>query len=162
MAKKKKKNELTLKVKKEEFFNPLVLAPHSEINKNIYEVVDEYALHLRKYEDFKIIIFTNSSIKAIHEKFKEVFYEHYTDECYKRKIRFKSLFKKMLILIGVALVILLMWISLKASIFRELLATLWAFNIWEASHTAIEAFDVFRQYERITHIKDAAIEFTEY
>ena len=162
MAKKKKGNELILKVKKEEFFNPLVLAPHSEINKNIYEAVDNYAFHLKKYENFKIIIFTNSSVNNIHEKFKELFYEHYTDECYKRKLRFISLFKKTLILIAVALIILITWISFKASIFRDLLATLWAFNVWEASHTMIEAIDVFRQYERISHIKNATIEFSEY
>ena len=162
MAKKKRNNELVLKVKKEEFFNPLVLAPHSEINECIYAAVDNYSVHLKRSEDFNVVIFTSKTPKSIQEKFKELFHEHYVDECYKKRVRFRQLCKKTAILVGIALIVLLIWVSFKNSVFRELWSTLWAFNVWEASHTAIEAFEVFKQYDKISHIKNANIEFTEY
>lgn len=162
MAKTKRRKELILKVKKEEFFNPLILAPHNEINDNIYAAIDNYALHLKKGENFNIVIYTNCPKKGVQEKFKELFREHYADECYIKRVRFRHLCKKTLILLAVGTAILFIWIGFKAYVFRELWATLWAFNLWEASHTAIEALETFKQHEKISRIKNANIEFTEY
>ena len=35
--------EIVLKLKKDEFFDPMVLLPHSEINAAVYEAVERFA-----------------------------------------------------------------------------------------------------------------------
>ena len=47
------------------------------------------------------------------------------------------------------------------TVLRELFGTLWAFNVWEASHTFIEAIEAIHKKRRIISIKNAIIEFID-
>lgn len=162
MKKKTENNkELVLKLKKDEFFNPFILAPHNEVDSKVYEAVNDYSRHLRRHETFKITIFTNTAEMTLHEKFKELFFEHYDDECHRTRLLFRSRVIKTTVLIIVSLFILFLWYNLSSTVFRELCGTLWAFNLWEAAHTFIEAIEHLHAYQRIRNIKNAPIDFID-
>lgn len=153
--------ELVLKLKRNELFDPIVLSPHSEINSDIYNAVENFTTRTKNISNLKITIFSPTIGKAIQEKFKELFFEHYKDEEDRIKIKIKAVSIKTIVLVLLALIILFVWFKLSNTILRELFGTLWAFNVWEASHTFIEALEAIHKKRRIISIKNAIIEFID-
>lgn len=154
-------SDLVLKIKKEDLFDSMVLAPHNEINDKIFQAVENYQQQLKGFETFKLILFTDITSKPLKEKFKELFKEHYEDENKRANKKLRHAAYKTIFLVILSIAILFTWYKLQDIIIRDLFGTLWAFNLWEASHYFLETMTHLHKKRALSNIKNIEINFVE-
>ena len=71
--------KLVFQLEKNELMNKRIVAPHSELNPEIYADVDSIVSR-NPVEDLSISIYTAPVSEALQNKIREIFREHYDDE----------------------------------------------------------------------------------
>ena len=71
--------KLVFQLEKNELMNRRIVAPHSELNPEIYADVDSI-VSKNPVEDLSISIYTAPVSEALQNKIREIFREHYDDE----------------------------------------------------------------------------------
>ena len=157
--KRKKPQKLTLKIRSEDMFDPMVITPHSEINGGIFARIDRFSTHAGIDSDFSIAIYTDTTLPIIQEKFRELFIEHYEDDLrtVKKKLGARYMMIFLFILLSTANIVL--WNHLRGRVMLNVFQNVWAFMLWKIGDTFIDGIRVWQNYRRIINIKRAKITF---
>ena len=153
--------ELVLKVPKSEMFDPIVVAPHNELNQDLYNAVRRY---VDKYMDdeLSITIYTDTSA-PIEEKFREIFKEHYEDEFKAVKRRLRRNYLRIVLLTALSVTILTMWMFMERKFANNvalvMLGNFGAYYVWEIGNTNFDMIQNRGDYQKLRQIMSAKIEF---
>lgn len=159
-------NELTLKYRREDLFDPHTVLPHPEVNQSIYEAVDRFVQRYRG-NSLKVtfMLTAGSSLNPSLEKvFREAYYSHYDDEYQKIQLHMRSLYLRaaVMLLISAALffsgnVLSGRWTDLQ--LIGVLLSQLSVFCFWAAGDLLLENNTAVSRRKMILRARGAEIEF---
>jgi hypothetical protein len=159
----KQEQELVLKMKKNELFNPHVLLPHAELNEIVYKSVNTF---VEKYRggDMTLTILTEPVNESVQNTFREVYRAHYRDEYDKVSRYLMRRFSRSLVLVILSLTAFLVGNNLTSffavhGVFLNVVINLGAFCLWEVGYTQFAARDAFEEKKRIERAIHAEIEF---
>ena len=154
--------ELALKLNYEQLFDPMILAPHTEINNEIFEAIDRFADHQIGYGSLNITIFIDHIGPAVREKFLEAYQEHYHDVLRKAVHEVHVWYFKVFLFVAISVVGLIFWayghVGDRTSSFIQ---NIWAFSSWQVGGTLVEGTSTWDFYRQVKYILAADIEFSE-
>ena len=155
--------ELALRLSYDQLFNPMILAPHTEINADVFETIDRFADHQIGYGNLNITIFIDHIGPAIRQKFLESYQEHYHDVQRKAVHEVQVWFFKVFLFIGISTAGMCFWRYGHggAGIFSSLIQNIWAFTLWQVGTTFVEGTVTWDFYRQVKYILNADIEFSE-
>ena len=156
-------DELVLRLRKEELFDPHVLLPHAELNEIVYKSVDQF---VSKYKgnQMSLSIFSEPINDAVQNTFKEVYRAHYADEYHKITRFLKRRYYRVIALLIVSISAFIIWHYMSgkgfgADILMTLITNVGAFCLWEVGYTQFARKDAIDERKRIERARDAKIEF---
>lgn len=157
------KAELALKLQYDEMFDPMILAPHSEINVDIFEAVDRFSDSQTSLGTLKITIFIDQISAVIQEKFKEVYRAHYRDALRKAAYHIRLWYFKVALFVGISIFGIWLWMHTNDSneVISNLIENFWAFTLWQIGYTFIDGTETWDEYRQAKYKKAAEIEFSE-
>ena len=157
-------SELVLKLKIEELFDPYILLPHAELNKNVYNSVDIF-VEKYKCDAMTVQIFTEPLNPLIQDTFREVYASHYKEELLKTDRYLKRHHNRALTMLAVSLTALMLGTLVThffpaESIISYILLNISAFCLWEVGYTHFSARSVKDERKRIMRALYAKIDFS--
>ena len=157
--------ELSLKIDREEMFDPYVLTPHNELNSVIYSAVDRW-LKKTSPDELTLYIYSHNMHEVLQERVREIFREHYTDErgAMKRKLRY--VYIRLLILTSVAMTLLSYQLNLSGqygnNVIILVMGQFGAYFLWQIGDTLFDWLEKYRTMKQIKTALKADIVFIEY
>ena len=148
--------DIFLKIKnKDELFDPRTYGNQLDLNKDVYDFIDNKSSMLDNNICLNIHIMGIELDKSEIEKIKHIINEHYAIELYKIQKEYRRYKSKVfkLLLLGVAFLDFYIAISISFSspLILEVLGFLFSFTLWEAFDAFIYAMsDLRRERESIT------------
>ena len=148
--------DIFLKIKaKDELFDPMTYGNQLDLNKNIYDFIDNKSSMLDNNISLNVYIIGTDLSKDEIEKVKHIISEHYAIELYKIQKEYRRYKSKVfkLLLLGVAFLdfYAAITISFSSTFLLEVLGFLFSFTLWEAFDAFIYAMsDLKRERESIT------------
>lgn len=155
----KQEQELVLKIRKNELFDPYVLLPHAELNETVYRSVNTF-LEKYKGEELTLTIMTDPLSDATRNTFREAYLAHYRDE-YQKVGRFlRRRLSRSIALLIISLTAFVIGDRLAGGgVFITMIVNMGAFCLWEIGYTHFAARDAIEERRRITRAINARIEF---
>ena len=162
---KKSPSELSLKLDSSMLFDPIILAPHNEINKEICAAAEAYIEKHFPPEGIMINIFIPQINDVVKEKFMELFAEHYTDYIIKTKRYIIRRIIRMFLLVLISLAIIAIaftGIAGEISSFGFIVVSnIGIFLLWEIGYTFFDNNEAIERLKKYTALANAKIEFIE-
>lgn len=160
---KQEETELSLKLKKDELFDPYVLSPHSELNSIVYNSVDTFVGKFGGSE-LTLSIYTEPISPMVQDVFREVYREHYQDELRKVNRYLRRHYYRVLVLLVVSVLTFVISSQLTRlnpdeTIISYVIANVSCFCLWEVGYTQFDTLDEADEKKRITRAMNATIEF---
>ncbi len=158
-------NKLYLNLEKDNLFNKMILAPHSELNNDIYVAVERF-LRKNPVGDFKLSIYISELGEFMKEKFKELYKEHYKDEY--RVIR-REMFHNNVrgaILVAIAFGLIYLWFVLSHiysnNVGLVVLGNMGVFFLWEIGSNYFVRLSLKQNLRLYKSALNADIDFVNY
>ena len=155
--------ELVLKLRKDELFDQHVLLPHAELNRIVYESVNNF---VEKYPgaDMTLLICTGAVSPVIQNLFREVYRSHYQDELYKVNGFLKRDTIRVIVLIIVSLAAFLLsgrlsQLNPHETLISYIIANVSVFCLWEVGYTHTSTHNVMGERRRLIRALNATIQF---
>lgn len=162
---KRSPSELSLKLDSSMLFDPIILAPHTEINKDICAAAEAYIEKHCPPEGVVINIFITKINDIVKEKFIENFVEHYTDYIIKTKRYITRRIIRMLLLVLISLAIIAVSFSGIAGEISSfgfvVVSNIGIFLLWEIGYTFFDNNEAVERLKKYTALANAKIEFIE-
>lgn len=158
-GKRKKAMKLTLKIRGDEMFDPMVIAPHNEINERIFAQIDRFTRRGKLSSNLSIAIYTDIALPVIQEKFRELFVEHYEDDLKTARDALRTRYLLIIVFILLSITNIAFWYRLREKVMLNVFQNIWAFMLWKIGDTFIDGINKWRNYRRIENIKRAEIHF---
>ena len=162
---KRSPSELSLRLDSTNLFDPMILAPHTEINKDICSAVEAYIERHCPPEGVVINIFIKKVNDLVKEKFVENFVEHYTDIIIKTRRYIIRRVMRMLILVLISLGIIAISFSGIAGEISSfgfvVVSNIGIFLLWEIGYTFFDNHEAVERLKKYTALANAKIEFIE-
>ena len=155
----KKPLKLTLKIRSDEMFDPMIIAPHNEINDSVFAHIDRFTQRTKLGSSLSIAIYTDNTSPIIQEKFRELFVEHYDDDLKTARNSLNTRYILTFLFILLSAINIAFWNHLRGKVMLNLFQNIWAFMLWKIGDTFIDGVNKWRNYKRIESIKRAEIHF---
>ena len=157
-------DELTLRVSRDDLFDPNVMLPHLELNKKVYLTVNQF---VGKYmgEKLTLTLYCDHASDALQDTFREAYRAHYEDEYRKISRYLNRRYNKVLILIivSVAAYYLGRFLSVRLDdsydFLLNALSNVGVFCIWEIGYTHFDRSAAKEEKKRIHRAMNAEIQF---
>ena len=151
--------ELVLKIKKHELFDPHVLLPHAELNEVVYKSTNMF-LEKYKGDKMKLTILTDPVSDATQNTFREAYLAHYRDEYNKVNRFLKRRLVRSIVLMIVSLTAFVIGAHVNGyAVFLSVIVNMGAFCLWEVGYSQFAARDAIEEKRRIVRAMHAQIEF---
>ncbi len=156
-------DELVLRLRREELFDPHVLLPHAEMNEVVYRSVDQFVSKY-KGKQMTLSIFSDPVNEAVQNTFREVYRAHYADEYQKINRYLKRRYYRVIALLLFSIGAFCLWKYLSVNeigfdILYSIITNVGAFCLWEVGYTQFARKDAMDERARIERARDAKIEF---
>lgn len=152
-------NTLTLKIPSDELFEPMVLAPHAELNPKIHEIVADFARRRRRSGPVSITVFTEKIGPLVQEKFKELFREHCEDMLRSTLMDLNMVYLRLAVFIALTVANVMLWDVISNHVWLSVIQNVWAFALWKIGDTFIDSLKLLNYWRHLRLVRDASIHF---
>ena len=148
----------------EEWFNPLVIGPHMELNGDISAAVDRFLLTKKEQGPLEIVALGMGEVSAaMQETMRDIFAAHYSDEEKRVRHHLEDLYRRSVLLIIVSLIVLSMWVRLgmarNTTIMAMLLSNFAGFSLWQVGGYHFDRTEGYAELMRVMIARNAKITF---
>ena len=156
---------LDLKIgSRDDLFNPIVLAPHLEINGAVVDAVDHYLATAGKNAPLTLCLHCAERISVpLQETLREVYRSHYEDEERRVSSYLKSRYSRGIFLLLLSIGALTVWERFmrqySTSTLWQVLGNFAAFSLWQIGNTYFERSEALGSLAQILIAKHAEIQF---